>query len=369
VSGAEGAVSSGLRSAATREGGTVGARSGANRQTLPDAVVAIDVGGTTLKGALVASGGVALARLDAPTPAAEGGDAVARAIVELAGRLAAAGEGAAQPVRVVAAAAVTPGSVDAAAGVIRYAANLGWRDVPLAALLAAELGVPVGVDHDVRAAGLAETVYGQGSRAAADDCFFVALGTGIGSVLVAEGQARAGATGGAGELGHVPVYPDGDLCECEQRGCLEAYASAAAVGRRYARAKGLPSATARDVVAALGGDPVAARVWEEAVAALALSLATVTLVLDPGLVVLGGGLAEAGELLVAPLRERLTALLKWRPAPPVAVSTLGTDAGWLGASLCAWGAAGVAEAAREEAAAVVAELDGDAGRPVMGAAR
>jgi glucokinase len=316
-----------------------------------DAVVAVDVGGTGLKGALVGPGGVALTRLDAPTPVADGGEAVVAAIVALAERLAAsAGPG----VRVVGGAAVTPGSVDSAAGVVRFAANLAWRaDVPLGDRLADALGVPCGIDHDVRAAGLAEAVYGQ----RADDCFFVALGTGIGSVLIGGGRARAGATGGAGEVGHIPVYPNGPVCACGQRGCLEVYASAAAIGRRYTEGGGA-SGTARDVVARLDTDPVAALVWTEAVQALALALATVTLVLDPGLVVIGGGLADAGDALLVPLRARLAGLLAWRPAPPVEASRLGTDAGWLGASLRAWAASGAGADVEAVAAAASLEVAG-----------
>jgi glucokinase len=303
-----------------------------------DVVVAIDVGGTTLKGAVVRSDGRVLTRRDAPTPAADGGDAVAQAVVRLAHDLATA----AQPGhRVVATAAVTAGHVDTASGVVRYAANLGWKDLPLGPLLSDALGVPAAVDHDARGAGLAEAVYG--GRGA--DCLFVALGTGIGAALVRDGRVTSGATGAAGEIGHIPVYPDGDACPCGQRGCLEVYASAAAVGRRYTAASGT-AARADEVVARLGHDPVADRIWAEAVEALALALATGTLILDPAVVVLGGGLAKAERALLDPLEARLAARLVWRPAPPVEVAALDTDAGWLGAGLLAWEASGVTPPAR-----------------------
>jgi glucokinase len=296
--------------------------------------VAIDLGGTSMKGALVAADGTALARIDAPTPAAAGGAAVLAAVLALARSLAAA----AGDTRVVGGAAITPGQVHE--GIVRFAANLGWRDVPLAAELSAALGVPAAVEHDAAGAALAEAAHG--NRGA--DCLFVALGTGIGTGHVRDGRVATGSTGGAGELGHIPVYPDGEPCACGQRGCLEVYASAAAVARRYAASRAAagdpdPDSTADAVVARLDSDPVARAVWVKAIEALALALATTTLLIDPGLIVLGGGLARAGDALLKPLSGRLAARLAWRPPPPLELSALGTDAGWRGAGLLAWSVA------------------------------
>lgn len=291
------------------------------------AVVAIDLGGTSMKGALVDPRGTALARIDAPTPAAEGGAAVLAAVLRLAGELAVAA-----PARVVAAAAVTPGQVYG--GVVKYAANLGgWNDVPLARELATALNVPAAVEHDAAGAALAEAEFGTDRSS---DCFFVALGTGIGAGHVRDGVVAAGSAGGAGEVGHIPVYPDGDRCACGQIGCLETYASAASIARRYSARTGTVVGGSDDVVARLGHDPVADAVWTEAVEALALALATTTLLIDPGVIVLGGGLARAGDTLLRPLSARLTARLAWRPSPPIELSVLGTDAGWRGAALLAW---------------------------------
>jgi glucokinase len=302
-------------------------------------VVAIDLGGSSMKGALVAADGSALARIDAPTPAAAGGQAVLAAALDLARRLAAA----ADPGRVVAAAAITPGQVHE--GVVRFAANVGFRDVPLAAELSTALGVPAAVEHDAAGAALAEAAHG--SRG--DDCLFVALGTGIGSGHVRGGAVATGSTGGAGELGHIPVYPDGEPCACGQLGCLEVYASAAGVARRYAAARRAAAtnadapaahdASADEVVARLGNDPMARAVWAKAIEALALALATTTLLVDPGVIVLGGGLAGAGDPLLKPLSGRLAARLAWRQPPPLELSALGMDAGWRGASLLAWSVA------------------------------
>jgi len=289
------------------------------------AVVAIDVGGSTVKGALVDPAGAVLARRFAPTPA-EGGDAALAVVLGLARELADADPA----VRVVAAAAATPGQVSD--GVVRYAANLRWRDVPLADRLGEALEVPARVGHDARAAALAEAVH-CGYEA---DCLFVALGTGIGAGHVRAGHVADGYAGAAGELGHIPVYPDGEPCACGQRGCLEVYASAAGVARRYRAATGSTESDGESVVARLGHDPAAERIWSEAVEALALALATATLLLDPAVIVLGGGLAGAGRALTEPLVRGLSARLTWRPAPTLALAALGADAGWRGASLLAW---------------------------------
>jgi glucokinase len=234
---------------------------------------------------------------------------------------------------------VVPGSVDVETGTALYAANIGWRDVPLRDLLAADLGVPVVLEHDVRAAGLAECLLGRARGVS--DCLVVVIGTGIAGVIVSHGVPVRGATSLAGEIGHVPVYPDGEMCACGQRGCLETYASGAAIARRYrARRGGAAALGAPDIAAARDTDPVADAVWREAMTALGIALASATMLLDPELFVLGGGLAAAGGALLDPVREELTGRLAWRPAPAVVLSTCGSRAGQLGAAILAWQAAG-----------------------------
>lgn len=134
------------------------------------------------------------------------------------------------------------------------------------------------------------------------------------------------------------------MCACGQIGCLETYASASAVGRRYS-ARAASPATAEQVAAlTVSGDPLAVEVWGEAVEALSLALATYTLLLDPSAIVLGGGLAEAGPLLSDPLAERLRGRLTFRDAPPLRPAALGVNAGMLGAALLGWRAAGIPDA-------------------------
>jgi glucokinase len=293
-------------------------------------VLAVDVGGTAIKVARVDAAGRLLAARESPTPVPAGPAAVVSAVRAAARELAGPD--------IAAAGVVVPGVVDVAAGVARYAANLGWRDVPLARLLGDDLGVSVAVDHDVRAAGAAERTFGLAREAT--DCLVVVIGTGIAGVVVAGGRHLRGASDLAGEIGHVPAYPDGELCACGQRGCVETYASAAAVARRYAARTGEP-VTAAQVVARLAADPEASRVWDEAAAALGVGLAGYTMLLDPALIVLSGGLAGAGTVLRDPVRAALAGRLAWRPAPAVEVSPLAGRAGLFGAALLAWQAAGV----------------------------
>lgn len=292
------------------------------------AIVAVDVGGTSIKAALVDEASRLLHRASVATPVVDGPDGVVAAIRDLVAQLTAS--------PLSAAAVVVPGIVDAEAGVVRYAANLGWRDVPLRALLQDVLEIPVALGHDVRAAGRAEVVLG----AARDvqDCLVVVVGTGIAAAVVIGGTVVTGSAGMAGEIGHTVTQPGGDACACGQRGCVETYASAAAIARRYAQRTGRPR-TAQEIAGSLSTDPVAAAVWAEAVAALAAALADATALLDPALIVLGGGLAEAGEALRAPVRDALRSRLTWRPAPALAISPLGGSAGLHGAALLAWEAA------------------------------
>jgi glucokinase len=291
--------------------------------------LAIDVGGTGIKAAVYDGDGAVLRRLERPTPAAEGPEAVVGAVRAVARELA--------DNDVVAAGVVVPGSVDVTAGIARYSANLGWRDVPLRDVLIADLARPVTLEHDVRAAGFAESVLGRARGV--DDCLVLVIGTGIAGVIRAGGTMLRGASDLAGEIGHIPVFPDGDVCACGMRGCLETYASAAALARRYAALSGR-AADARTIAATRAGDPAAAQVWSDATRALGIALVTYTMLLDPTTIVLGGGLAEAGDALLAPLRDELAHRLVWRTVPDVALSALGARAGQLGAAILAWQSVG-----------------------------
>ncbi|MCH0538635.1 ROK family protein [Streptomyces sp. MUM 203J] len=298
-------------------------------------VIALDVGGTGMKAALVGADGALLYEARRPTGRERGPDAVVESILGFATDLLAAGEQR-YGVRAAAAGIAVPGIVDPEAGLAVYAANLGWRDIPLRALLGARLGgLPVALGHDVRAGGLAEGRVGAGRGA--DRFLFVPLGTGIAGAIGIDGVIEAGAHGYAGEIGHIVVRPGGPDCGCGQRGCLETLASAAAVSRAWAGASGETEADAADCAKAVeDGDPRAVRVWRDAVDALADGLVTALTLLDPRTLIIGGGLAEAGETLFSPLRAAVGERVTFQRLPSIVPAALGDTAGCLGAGLLAW---------------------------------
>ncbi|MGW4272442.1 ROK family protein [Streptomyces seoulensis] len=298
-------------------------------------VIALDVGGTGMKAALVAADGALLHQARRATGRDHGPDAVVENILGFAAELRALGaERFGEPA--AAAGVAVPGIVDEERGVAAYAANLGWRDVPLRDLLTERLGgIPVALGHDVRTGGLAEGRIGAGKDA--DRFFFVPLGTGIAGAIGIDGRVEAGAHGFAGEIGHIVVRPGGTPCPCGQNGCLERFASASAVSQAWAEACGDPQADAADCAKAVeSGDARARAVWQEAVDALADGLVTALTLLDPRTLIIGGGLAEAGETLFAPLREAVRRRVTFQKLPAVVPAALGDTAGCLGAGLLAW---------------------------------
>ncbi|MCX5333222.1 MULTISPECIES: ROK family protein [unclassified Streptomyces] len=298
-------------------------------------VIALDVGGTGMKAALVGASGELLHQARRATGRERGPDAVVEGILDFAAELRAYGaEHLGEPAS--AAGVAVPGIVDAEHGIAAYAANLGWRDVPLRALLTERLaGVPVALGHDVRTGGLAEGRIGAGRGA--DRFLFVPLGTGIAGAIGIAGRVEAGAHGFAGEIGHIVVRPGGTPCPCGQHGCLERYASAAAVSEAWAAACGDPDADAADCAKAVrSGDPRAVQVWQNAVDALADGLVTALTLLDPRTLIIGGGLAEAGETLFTPLRDAVRQRITFQKLPTIVPAALGDTAGCLGAGLLAW---------------------------------
>ncbi|MGW6902840.1 ROK family protein [Streptomyces sp. NPDC054940] len=298
-------------------------------------VIALDVGGTGMKAALAGAGGELLHQARRPTGRERGPDAVVDGILDFAAELRAYGERHfGEPA--VAVGVAVPGIVDEERGIAAYAANLGWRDVPLRRLLTERLGgLPVALGHDVRTGGLAEGRIGAGQGA--DRFLFIPLGTGIAGAIGIDGRVEAGAHGFAGEIGHIVVRPGGAPCPCGQRGCLERFASAAAVSEAWAAACGDPEADAADCAKAVAsGDPNAVRIWQEAVDALADGLVTALTLLDPRTLIIGGGLAEAGETLFTPLREAVQRRVTFQKLPSIVPAALGDTAGCLGAGLLAW---------------------------------
>jgi glucokinase len=290
-------------------------------------VLAVDVGGTTIKAEIAdASGGVVSAG-SAPTPK---GAAALDAIAALGTRL--TGEvGAAQ---VAAAGVVLPGIVDTGRRIAVYSANIGWAGLPAGDALERAWGCPVAIDHDVTCAGWAEWMTGAGQGCG--NLAFVAIGTGISAAIVSAGRLlRGSGSYQPGEIGHVVVRPDGPLCGCGARGCMEAIGSAAAIARAYAEASGAAVAGALDVELAAARDDRARKVWDDAVAALADGLAVLSTLVAPERIVLGGGLAQSGDFLLTPLAARLAERVRVQPVPSLARARHGTRAGLAGAALLA----------------------------------
>lgn len=293
--------------------------------------VAVDVGGTTIKGAAFTDEGAVLAQRTVATfaPDRDALGSVRRVVSELLAELAGAG---AHPAGVGIA---SPGLVDAERGRIVYAANLGWDHLDLGPLLIADFGLPVRIEHDARAGAIAERAAHAEEASAYREFIFVPIGTGVAAAVVTSGELVHGATGGAGEFGHMPIVPGGELCGCGQRGCIEAYASASSVLRRYAARGGMGAVDTPALVRSLADDADAAAVWSDLIEALALGLSSLSAVLDPARIVIGGGLSQAGAPLMEPLRAAVDTKLGWRSTPALVQSALGSHSGLIGAGLLA----------------------------------
>lgn len=234
-----------------------------------------------------------------------------------------------------------PGLVDADRGSIVQAVNLGLDGEPLAVgdLLADRLGVPVRVENDVNVGAL-----GASARCGVDDLAYLAIGTGLAAGLVLGGRLRRGVAGAAGEIGHVPVDPEGAWCRCGQRGCLETVASGSALAAAWPVTTGSP---AQAVFAAAGrGDPAAERVRDRFAGAVAEAVRLVALAVDPDVVVLGGGVADLGE----PLRACVEVALRRQAASSAFLVSLDLASRVRVAGAGPVGAIGAALLGRDEAA-------------------
>lgn len=291
-------------------------------------VVAVDVGGTTVKGAVFDRQGRVSNEARRPTGADRGAEAVIESILALAGGLASPSPSPA------AFGIAVPGLVRESDGMVLEATNVGLRDVPLRELASRRLAAPVAVLHDVRAAALAEGTLG--AARGRSDYLLLTLGTGVGAAVVIGGRPYTGAHGIGGELGHVAVDPRGPLCRCGGTGCLEAIASAGAVERRFGQ--GIDAQAVVDRAA--WNEPAAVRVWREALDALALAIVNYATLLDPEVVVIGGGLASAGPRLFDPLSDLVRASTRFGEPVPIVPAALGEEAGCFGAAIAAWRAVG-----------------------------
>lgn len=325
--------------------------------------VGIDVGGTKMLGVALDGDGTVFTEIRSPTPhhrspdgaaSLAGPDEVLDAIAVLAEQVVAAADGSAgagASVDVEAFGVGLPGLVDDA-GVLRFAPNLmHGQGMHVADRLTERLGRRVVADNDATCAAVGEWAFGAAARA--DNAVLITLGTGIGGGIILDGQVRRGANGFAAEVGHMVVDPDGPQCTCGKRGCWERYASGAGLARlaRIAALDGRLDA----VVAGAGGDPEAVRgehVTSAAAAGdpqaravladlgwwLALGLSNLANILDPSVFVVGGGLIEAGTLLLDPVRSAFSDMVEaseHRPDIAILPALLGERAGAIGAAVVA----------------------------------
>lgn len=292
----------------------------------------VDIGGTDIKFGVVNAEGRIVARAAVPTPktSAEAvADAVAAGVKQLSATFPAETVGVG-----------TPGIVAPDGRV--SAANLPFADTPLADLIAARIGRTAALGNDANCAALGEAAAG-----GEDDLLLVTLGTGVGGGIVTGGKPVVGAHGGAGEIGHMCIRVDGRACPCGKRGCFEQYASASALtaaaeAAAAAHPDSLLAAYAKDGMdgkvffrAVADGCPAAAAVLDAYLTDLAAGLESLQSIFDPAVIVLAGGITEAGDALLAPLMQKLGADF------PLKLSSLRSDAGVIGAA-----ALGREEAAR-----------------------
>ncbi len=304
----------------------------------PRVSIGLDVGGTKIAAGVV-SGGTVLDRLEQPTPAS--GSSAVETMFELIDALRQRHRGA-EAIGVGAA-----GMVEWPAGYIRWAPNNAYHDLPLRRLLEEATGLPAVVDNDANAAAWAEARYGAG--AGRRNVLVVTVGTGIGGGFILDDRLFRGSTGVGGEFGHITVAADGPVCGCGNRGCLEAVASGTALGRlgraaaeaspggAIATLAGGTERVTGEVVfaAAKAGDPAAIELFDQLGGWLGIGLGSLVTLLDPEIVVIGGGLIATGELLLAPTRLALPAhtfARDMRLLPPVVAANLGAGAGLIGAA-------------------------------------
>lgn len=311
-------------------------------------IAAVDLGGTSIKGALADETGTILVEQTIPTESHAGPRVVLERTATLIHQLVARLQLPSQ--RLLRLGVGLPGLVDLAAGTTKFLPNLPghWRDVPVAKFLEAQVDCPVRLLNDARAATLGELRFGHGRDEPQLTLAFFTLGTGVGGGLAIDGRLRLGPFGAAGELGHQTIVPDGPHCGCGNRGCLESLASGPAIsaeGIRLLRAGQAPKlfelveghgdrVTPREMLAAAhAGDVHVAQAIRRAATFVGIAAANVVTMLHPDLIVLGGGVAELGELLLDVVRDTISQRVGMFPADDIRVekSQLGERAGLLGA--------------------------------------
>ncbi|MEU7815333.1 ROK family protein [Pseudonocardia sp. NPDC049154] len=306
--------------------------------------IGLDIGGTKVAGAVVAEDGTVVDELTEPTPQTSDAPTMSRLLLGMVDSLRGRNP------EVLAVGVGAAGTVAWPSGRILWAPNNAYRDWAVRAEIEEATGLPAVVDNDANVAGLAEARLGDTLY---QEMVLVTVGTGVGSGIVLGGHIYRGPRGLGAELGHIIVDPNGPVCGCGNRGCLESLASGTALtrtGREAAAAEpdGLIARLAREknaevsgqivTEAALQGDPTARRLFQTLARWLGIGIASVTTIFELDAVVIGGGVVDTGELLLAPLREAAAEFAyanTVRPLVPVLPGTFGSAAGKIGAALLA----------------------------------
>jgi len=306
--------------------------------------IGLDIGGTKVAGAVVAPDGTVVEELTEPTPAISDADTMTRLLLTMVDTLRG------RHPEVVAVGVGAAGTVEWPSGRILWAPNNEYRDWSVRAELEKATGLPAVADNDANVAGLAEARLGD---VLYRDMVLITVGTGVGSGIVLDGRIYRGPRGLGAELGHIIVDPNGPLCGCGNRGCLESLASGTALTRtgreaaaadpdgliaHLAREKGVEVTGQTVTEAALAGDDTARRLFADLARWLGVGIASVTTIFELDAVVIGGGLVDTGELLLGPAREAAAEFAyakEVRPLVPVLPGTFGSAAGKIGAALLA----------------------------------
>jgi glucokinase len=316
--------------------------------------IGIDLGGTKIGTGLVKRDGNVWARDYRLTEASQGRAVVIDRMISAARQVMDEAGLGADDIEAVGIGA--PGPLDIPLGILTEPPNLpGWHNVPLKQIIEDELGIPAHLENDANAAAIGEYLYGagQGTR----HMIYVTVSTGIGGGLILDGQIYHGLTGGAGEIGHMTILPQGPQCGCGNRGCLEAMASGTAIARegQYLVSRGVPTliselaedasggVSARTVVEAMRrGDEYATEIIVQAMSYLGIGMANLVNLFNPEMIVIGGGLTNLGDRLLDPVRRgiALYAFAMLAQQAQVTLARLGDDVGIVGAAGAAMMASG-----------------------------
>jgi glucokinase len=311
--------------------------------------IGLDLGGTNIKAGATDGEGNVLARASIPTEVERGPDDVIERMVSMTRGVMAESQRSIEDY--VGVGVGSPGPLSHRYGVVYKPANLpNWDNVPVNEFIRTRIGLPVVLENDANAALLGE--YWVGAGKGIKDLVMFTLGTGVGGGVISDGRLLRGSFENAGELGHMIVQPGGRKCGCGQLGCLETYTSASYTARRATEAVKAGEASvlkqrldAGQTIgcehverAALDGDPLAARIWDEAAYYLAVACVNVQHFVNAECVIFAGGMAAAGDRLLEPIRNHFNAL-SWNlidDKPELRVAALGNDAGFIGAAAAVW---------------------------------